>query len=121
MEHILVVDDDSDILDALQFVLEDSGYSVKITEEGEEAEKLLTADNLPRLIILDVLLSGMDGRDIVKKLKTNKRTSKIPIIMISAHPTAKKSVLEAGANSFLPKPFDVDELLQTIKHALRVS
>ena len=121
MEQILVVDDDSDILDALQFVLEDSGYSVKITQEGEDAEKLTASHSLPKLIILDVLLSGMDGRDIVKKLKKHKNTSRIPVIMISAHPTAKKSVIEAGANTFLPKPFDIDMLLQTVKNQLLAS
>ena len=116
-----MVDDDSDILDALQFVLEDSGYSVKITQEGEDAEKLTASNNLPKLIILDVLLSGMDGRDIVKKLKKHKNTSRIPVIMISAHPTAQKSVIEAGANTFLPKPFDIDMLLQTVKNQLLAS
>lgn len=118
MEQILVVDDDSDILDALQFVLEDAGYDVKTTENGEYAEKLVSAKEFPKLIILDVLLSGKDGRDICRKLKFNGKTRKIPILMISAHPTAKKTALEAGADAFISKPFDIGVLLQTVNDVI---
>ncbi len=118
MEQILVVDDDSDILDALQFVLEDAGYTVKTCKDGEHAQRLSGATSFPKLIILDVLLSGRDGRDICRELKRNKRTRHIPIVMISAQPTVKKSVFESGANKFIPKPFDISILLATISTAL---
>src|SRR6185437_3428158 len=115
MSQILLVDDDPDILDALQFVLEDTGYPVKTSLYGEYAEKLPEKEELPQLIILDVLLSGKDGRDICSKLKHNERTKHIPIIMISAHPNIKDTVINAGADAFLPKPFDITELLKTVK------
>jgi two-component system, OmpR family, phosphate regulon response regulator PhoB len=118
MHQILVVDDDSDILDAMRFVLEDAGYIVKTTPTGEDVEERLTAINLPDLIILDVLLSGRDGREICRKLKLNTKTKHIPIIMISAHPAIKKSVLEAGADAFIPKPFDITHLLQKVKELI---
>lgn len=121
MSQILLVDDDPDILDALQFVLEDTGYPVKTTQYGEYAEKLTEKKDLPTLIILDVLLSGKDGRDICLKLKKNKRTKHIPIIMISAHPNIKETVFNAGADAFLPKPFDITELLQTVKSTMIAS
>lgn len=121
MFQILVVDDDFDILDALRFVLEDSGYTVSTTQNGEEAEKLITAKELPRLIILDVLLSGKDGRDICKRLKSDNHTKHIPIIMISAHPAVKQSVFEAGADSFIPKPFDIGIMLKTIEKLFKSS
>ena len=121
MEQILVVDDDSDILDALRFVLEDAGYTVKTCQNGEYAERLSGATSFPKLIILDVLLSGKDGRDICRKLKHDKRTKHIPIVMISAHPAVKKSVYESGANKFIPKPFDISILLNTIMTALATS
>ena len=114
-KKILVVDDDPDILDALRFMLEDSGYEVKTTEKGEYAENLHdTNGGLPDVIILDVLLSGKDGRLICQKLKSQEETKRIPIIMISAHPNAKYSVSAVGADDFLAKPFDMDELLAKI-------
>jgi len=115
-KKILVVDDDVDILDALRFLLEDRGYEVKTTEKGEYAENLRdTNGGLPHLIILDVLLSGKDGRTICKKLKSKVETKHIPIIMISAHPGAEKSVKECGADAFVPKPFDIKYLMNKIE------
>lgn len=112
---ILVVDDDPDILDAITLTLEYAGYNVTTSEKADYAEKLLDKRNsLPKLIILDVLLSGMDGRTICKKLKASKKTKKIPIIMISAHPDADKSTRMVGADDFLAKPFEVDELLSKV-------
>jgi DNA-binding response OmpR family regulator len=119
MPQILVVDDDSDILDAMRFVLEDANYLVKTTQNGESVEELIKVKKLPCLIILDVLLSGRDGRDICRKLKLHKRTKHIPIIMISAHPAIKKSILEAGADAFIPKPFDITHLLQKVKELIK--
>jgi len=114
-KKILVVDDDPDILDALQMLLEFAGYDVKTTEKGEYAENLHdTNGGLPDLIILDVLLSGKDGRLICQKLKSQHDTKHVPIIMISAHPNAKRSVSAVGADDFMAKPFDMDELLAMV-------
>jgi len=118
MQQILIVDDDPDILDALQFVLEDAGYTVQSSQSGEDAEAIIRAKLLPRLIILDVLLSGKDGRDICRKLKLNKLTKLIPVMMISAHPAIKKSVFAAGADAFISKPFNITDLLQKTKELL---
>lgn len=118
-KNILVVDDDPDILDALQFTLEDAGYAVVTSLKGDYAENLRDGNGgLPDLIILDVLLSGKDGRLICRKLKSQDETRHIPIIMISAHPGARESVKEVGADDFLAKPFDVDALLARIAHHL---
>ena len=118
MQHIkkiLVVDDDPDILDALQFMLEDAGYSVKTTEKGEYAENLHdSTGGLPDVILLDVLLSGKDGRLICQKLKSQEETRHIPIIMMSAHNNARQSVASVGADDFIAKPFEADELLEKI-------
>lgn len=114
-KKILVVDDDPDILDALRFMLEDAGYEVKTSEKGEYVENLRdTNGGLPDVIILDVLLSGKDGRLICQKLKSQEDTRHIPIIMISAHPNAKQSVSAVGADDFMAKPFDMDDLLAKI-------
>jgi len=112
---VLVVDDDPDILDALQLTLEDAGYEVTTSEKGEYAENLRdTERGLPDIIILDVLLSGKDGRIICQKLKSREDTKHIPILMISAHPNARQSIEAVGADDFLAKPFDVDDLLAKV-------
>jgi DNA-binding response OmpR family regulator len=121
MKQILIVDDDPDILDALQFVLKDAGYTTETTQSGESVENLIHEKDFPDLIILDVLLSGKDGREICRKLKHNEKTKKIPILMISAHPDIEKTVIEAGADAFIAKPFDIEELLQTVKALVNTS
>lgn len=116
MKHpsVLVIDDDRDILEALRYTLEDSGYAVLISDTADYVEHLLNARILPDLIILDVLLSGRDGRTICRMLKQNKETANIPVIMMSAHPDVDQSVKQVGANAFLPKPFDLDHLLSQV-------
>jgi CheY-like chemotaxis protein len=116
-KHILVVDDDPDILIFLQVILEDEGYSVVTSDKGEFLEQLHNG-GLPDVIVLDMLLSGKDGRELVKYLKRNPETSHIPVIMISAHPSAGKEAHQAGADDFLAKPFDIEKLLAKITHFL---
>lgn len=117
-KKILVVDDEPDILEFLQIVLQEEGYVVIITDKGDDVEKLPIMNNLPDLILLDVLLSGKDGREIVRYLKRQEETKHIPIIMFSAHPNAEQTVEEAGAEDFVAKPFDIDFLLKKIEQYL---
>jgi DNA-binding response OmpR family regulator len=118
--YILVVDDDLDILDAVRFMLEDEGYQVQTSEKGDYAESLHDGNGgLPDLILLDVLLSGKDGRTICHTLKTRDETKHIPIVMLSAHPDAEHSVKVVGADAFVAKPFTIDLLLDTIAKLLR--
>lgn len=117
---ILVVDDEPGILEAVSIMLEDEGYNVSTTANGEDVENLRNG-SLPDLILLDVLLSGKDGREITRVLKSKPETKKIPIIMISAHPSAEKSIKECGADDFLPKPFDIDDLLARVEKQLKRS
>ena len=112
-KKITVVDDDPDILQAIQLLLEGAGYQVTTSNTGDQ---LLHEEikEIPDLILLDILLSGIDGREIAYTIKHNQRTQHIPIIMVSAHPNAKKSALQYGADYFLPKPFSIDVLLHTV-------
>lgn len=114
MKKVLVVDDDQDILDAIQMILQISGYESRATLRADEMDAKLQEFS-PDVIILDMLLSGYDGREICKKLKAASTTKNIPIIMTSAHPSAKESVKKCGADSFIPKPFSVDGLLTEIQ------
>jgi DNA-binding response OmpR family regulator len=116
-KKILVVDDEPDILEFLQVILEEEGYLVAITDKGEYVEKLHDG-GLPDLILLDVLLSGKDGRDIVKQLKRQDETKHIPVIMFSAHPNAEETARACGADDFLAKPFEIDVLLTRIANYL---
>jgi len=116
-KKILVVDDEQSILAFLRDLLEEEGYSVVATGDGEYLERLQIYD-LPDLILLDILLSGKDGRELVRSLKAQKETEKIPVIMISAHPTARESALAAGADLFLAKPFDLTNLLDKIEQVV---
>lgn len=112
---ILVLEDDRAILEALEMALQDGGYeTVSSTQDGERLENLLR-EGLPDLILLDILLSGHDGRDICKQLKAQEATKHIPVVMISAHPAAKDAAIEAGADGFLAKPFDLDELMAIVE------
>jgi DNA-binding response OmpR family regulator len=112
---ILIVDDDPSILDALRFLFEDEGYRVQTSEKGDYAESLRDENGgLPDLIVLDVLLSGKDGRIICRKLKSQDETRHIPIVMISAYPDAERSSKEVGADAFVAKPFAIDEVLVTV-------
>jgi len=112
-KKIFVVDDEPDILEFLQELLEQEGYTVAITDKAEYVEKLHDV-GLPDLILLDVLLSGKDGREIVKRLKSQEETRHIPVIMFSAHPSAEKTARAAGADDFVAKPFEMDEVLAKI-------
>ncbi len=110
---ILVIDDDSGIRTAMEYMLQDAGYGVITSEDSSIIEKLTTQK--VHLIIIDLLLSGNDGKAVVKKLKSQKSTNKIPVIILSAHPTADIEAKEAGADGFLPKPFNIEDLIGIIQ------
>jgi len=111
LKKVLIVDDDPDILEALEFTFDASGYDVKTASKSAGIYKLIDIYK-PNVMILDVLLSGSDGRIICRKLKSSEKTKHTPIIMISAHPDAKRSTMEAGADEFVAKPFDIYNLIK---------
>ncbi|HEY1023754.1 MAG TPA: response regulator transcription factor [Sphingobacteriaceae bacterium] len=111
---ILVVDDDTFILDALQELLNYSGYDVNTTPRGDEVLSKVEEYH-PDLILLDIMLSGKDGRDICKLLKSNEQTRSIPVIMVSAHPSANEAINDVGADDIVSKPFDIHNLLEKIE------
>lgn len=112
VKKILVADDDLAICEAVQFMLEEEGYRVETMLRGERLYKL--DKELPDLLLLDIWLSGQDGREICKYLKKKAATQHIPIIMISASRDMAESVNHAGADDFLAKPFKIDDLLDKI-------
>ncbi len=117
LKKILAVDDDLYILDALTELLKYSGYDIYTTPNGDEVFNKID-EHVPDLILLDVMLSGFDGREICKALKTNTKTKNIPVIMISATPNISDSVKHSGANDYIAKPFDISALLDKIEKQL---
>lgn len=112
-KRILVADDDPAIVDCIQLILEDEGYDVETTLDGALVGKLI--EKKPHVLLLDIWMSGYDGRDICKKLKANNSTKGIPVILISANKDTEKISMEAGADDFIGKPFEIDELLEKVK------
>lgn len=117
MKKILLVDDNEDIREAIQLLLEDEGYEIKAVGKGEYLERL-DSKNLPHLILLDLLLANTNGGELGKKLKNTEVTKNIPLILMSAYPTAKKIAEENGIDEFIAKPFDNEDLLKLIKKYL---
>ncbi len=114
---ILILDDDLDILAVMQLLFKTKGFTVVALSRWEEIYEKAEAFS-PDLILLDVLLSGNDGRDICKVLKKKSTTRHIPIVMFSANPSTAKNMAEYGADDFIHKPFEVNDLLHTINHHL---
>ncbi|HBY57550.1 MAG TPA: DNA-binding response regulator [Candidatus Atribacteria bacterium] len=119
-ENILVVDDEKDIVELLQYNLEKEGYRVSAVFSGEQCLENVKTE-LPDLILLDLMLPEIDGLDVCKILKSNSRTSNIPIIMLTAKGEETDIVLglELGADDYITKPFKIRELLARVKAVLR--
>ena len=117
MKKILVVEDDNTIHKLIEETLKKENYLVKNAYSGTEALTIIKNDNID-LILLDLMLPGIDGEDIIKKINKT-----IPIIVISAKtsPIDKAKVLLDGANDYITKPFEKIELLARIKVQLRIS
>ncbi|HEV8241410.1 MAG TPA: response regulator [Thermoanaerobaculia bacterium] len=116
---ILVVDDEPDVLRMLQVVLERGGHQVLAAPSGLEG--LVTAQGeRPDLILLDVMMEGMDGWEVLKLLKLDPATHDIPVVMVSARtePRDKIRGLQEGAVDYVAKPFSVRELVHTIEAIL---
>lgn len=115
INKIVVIEDNQDVLEAIVSILEYSGYSSKgFTRFTENAFEDLESEPIS-MIILDVMLSGSDGRDLARKFKNNEKTRNVPILMISAYPNVESSVLKAGADDFLQKPFGLEDLTQKVE------
>jgi DNA-binding response OmpR family regulator len=116
-KKIMIADDDPGIVDAVEMILEFEGYEVTSTVDGTTV--LDMKHELPDLLLLDIWMSGEDGRDICKKLKSMDITKNIPVIMISASRDIKQSAIDAGADDFLAKPFEMTELIKKIENLIK--
>jgi CheY-like chemotaxis protein len=116
MKKILVVDDDVGVLEMVQLALEGEGYRVQTSLNGACFQQMHS--DLPDLILLDILLSGEDGRELCRQLKDDEKTRHIPVILFSAHFSGRDTTPLSGADAFLPKPFHLVELRDLVKRYL---
>jgi DNA-binding response OmpR family regulator len=117
MKRILIVDDDIDILTVVQLVLDSSGFEVSAISNWQQIYTQIDTFK-PDLVLLDVSLGTQDGRNICKQLKSNDQTKHISIILFSANHNVEKSVIECMADSFISKPFDINNLIEGINNQL---
>jgi len=117
-KKILLVDDDPTSLKLTQEVLRSAGFVVLAAREGNSAWLSMTEENMPQLIIADIMMPEMDGFVFLKQLKSNAETRNIPVVIVSARRHMEDTVLCAGADAFVAKPFSAEELLLTVRKTL---
>ena len=119
---ILAVDDEIHILELISYNLQQNGFSPLIAESGEEALEILKETKVD-LLLLDWMMDGMDGLEVLKKIRQNQELEELPVILLTAKSEEFSKVLglELGADDFVSKPFGVHELMARIKAVLRRS
>ena len=119
IKKILVVDDEVDLVETVRFPLEMEGFKVLVSYNGEDALSQARKEN-PDLILLDLMLPKLDGYKVCRLLKFDERYKHIPILMLTAKTQEKDKLLgkETGADEYITKPFDIDELMKKVKSYL---
>lgn len=113
-KKVWILDDDSGILEVTTIVLEEEGYNTTSIQNEQELRDNLKKDQ-PHILLLDILMSGADGREIAQSLKKNEKTAPIRIIIMSADSQIELKAKEAKADDFLCKPFNIDDLIKKVE------
>ena len=119
--RILVVDDERAVRDSLRRALELEGYEIELAGDGREALYRLDSDSQPDAIILDVLMPGLDGLEVCKRIRATGNA--VPVLMLTARDAVENRVegLDAGADDYVTKPFALEELLARVRALIRRS
>lgn len=123
-QYILIVEDDADIAESLQYNLRREGYRPVIAESGEKGLRLaLDEKHSPSLVILDLMLPGMTGMELCRRLRREAQTKLTPIIMLTAKAAEGDRIagLEVGADDYIVKPFSIKEVIARVRAVLRRS
>ena len=117
--RMLIVEDDPDISNMLRIYFQSQGYDVTVAQRGEDGLELCR-QQLPHIIVLDIMLPDMDGYDVCRHLRASLRTSHIPIIFLTQKDERSDKIqgLELGADDYITKPFDLEELKLRVKNAM---
>lgn len=120
MARVLVVDDDPQVLTLLRVNFELEGYDVLSASDGEQALEVAW-DELPDAVVCDVMMPGTDGLTVLRQLRANPKTKTIPFVVVSAKAQRAdiKAAIEMGADKYITKPFDPQELLDAVAELLR--
>jgi two-component system, OmpR family, alkaline phosphatase synthesis response regulator PhoP len=122
LQEILIIEDDADIAESLQYNFKREGFRANVAESGEKGLRFaLDEKNPPALIILDLMLPGMSGMELCRRLRRETLTEKTPIIMLTAKAAEidKIAGLEIGADDYIVKPFSVKEVVARVRAVLR--
>lgn len=119
-KKVLIVDDEQDIVESLQFVLEASGFECHCAYNGEDGLKM-AKEVLPDLIILDVMMPKMNGYKISRLLKYDNKYKNIPILMVTARSQEDDKLIgeETGVDEYITKPFELDEIVKKVEGYLK--
>jgi len=114
--HVLIVEDEENIVESLSFLLEREGYDVKSVLDGSRALAHLQ-ERLPDLLILDVMLPGVDGFEILRSIRADESLETLPVIMLTAkmQQQDRRTAEEIGVNAFVTKPFSNAEVISIVK------
>lgn len=119
--HIVVVEDDKSVAELISFKLEAEGYSADIYHDGSVAWEALTANGArPDLIVLDLVMPGLDGLEVLRRLQDEEDLKEIPVIVLTGRESDKivQEVFELGADDYLTKPFSPTELVSRLRRFL---
>jgi DNA-binding response OmpR family regulator len=117
-KKLLIIDDDEAVLDVMQEALTYEGFEVLISNKADNIHTLIN-NYSPDLLLIDYILKGINGGDICHQVKNDPVTEKMPVIIISAYPRVLTSLGTYGCDKFIPKPFDLGELVGSVKTILQ--
>lgn len=119
-KQVLLIEDEPNIIEAIRFILSRDGYAVKTHSNGQDAVSAVH-DRQPDLVILDVMLPGKSGFDILRELRENPRTKALPILMLTARGQNKDREMaeRAGVSRFMTKPFSNADMLEAVRALVR--
>jgi DNA-binding response OmpR family regulator len=119
-KDIIIIDDEEDMIELLKLELESEGFRVRVASEGKIGLELVRVKH-PHLVLLDVMMPNMDGYQVLKSLKEDKSTQKIPVLMLTAKglDTDIQKGLDLGADDYITKPFHSNLLIKRIKMILQ--
>ena len=113
MKRILILDNDPDVLDVMQEALSYEGFDVSCAGETNDIFPLIDKYK-PHVLVIDYILPGINGGELCHQVKSNPKTRNLPVMLMSAYPRVLMSLGDYGSDDFMPKPFDLDDLVNRI-------